>query len=306
MARMTPAAQILNAVLLPILTLYTVIVYGAALAMIIGMLFLPIGAIMFVAGGGAQFFTNWTNIMLASLLTLLLFPIMWAVTTQIAIITPVQSFVNQWETAASQFTDEMNAIAADSTQLTLTPDGVRKFVSEQFDAAWQRLSLTLQQGLNVIQLIFAIVVGLVAAFSLIFLLQTYIMKFIAGVIAAVAAFRPLLTFGGGGRSRASSTSTQNKTGDTTTRGGGGGDDGSSGGGDGGTPPRSTGPARARGGARAASASTGSPRPTAAAGGAGRATVQAPRTIDDGESDHIYAPSPDEVAKYSGRAGKRGS
>src|SRR5690606_20178441 len=88
-----PIFRIIDAILMPVMALYSMTVFGSALTIIIGAFLLPVGAAMIAAGAANSFFSRWSNVMIGSIITMVVFPLMWGVTTQVAFVTPLTNFL---------------------------------------------------------------------------------------------------------------------------------------------------------------------------------------------------------------------
>lgn len=80
-----------DTILLPIAAFNHMVNFGGSLVMIVGSVTLPIGFVLLVAGQGLRFIVNWVKVIIASLITLMVFPAVWTIGVNLAIISPVRT-----------------------------------------------------------------------------------------------------------------------------------------------------------------------------------------------------------------------
>jgi len=173
-----PIGRIIDAVLLPIMALYSITIYGSALAIIIGTLVLPIGAVMVLAGSGSRFFSTWSNVMLGGVLTMVIFPLMWGVAVDVAVVEPLLNFIQHLDGILTQYEATVDAIK--SRQVAWYD------VAAQFEGL---VALGMAAGnliTSILGMFVQVIVGAVTAFALVFLLQQIIARFIGGVVSGAA------------------------------------------------------------------------------------------------------------------------
>jgi len=189
----TAVFRIIDMILLPILSLHSMIVFGSALIIMVGSLLLPIGAIMMITGSGASFFSNWVNVMLASLLTVAIFPLMWGVAVDVAIATPMVNLFQDLETIQKEHAATLAEISSSNGpwwDIAGVTEATR-MVGAHLMAGWQSVS-------SILGLALQLIIGVVTAFGLIFLLQTVITRFLSGVVSQAKNFGSTFgSFGGG-------------------------------------------------------------------------------------------------------------
>lgn len=168
-----PLMRIIDAVLLPIMALYSMIIFGSALAVIIGAWVLPIGAIMILAGSGGAFLGHWTKVMLGAVLTMVVFPLMWGVTAQVAIVTPLTGFLHDITEVVDEYEQTVQAIA----------EGGGIGITRAFERWIAAGGAGLKFFGNIMGMLVQFVLGLITAIGLIFLLQTLVQKFVGGISA---------------------------------------------------------------------------------------------------------------------------
>lgn len=230
LARGLPILRIIDAVLVPVLALYSMIVFGSALTVLVAGFLLPVGAIMLLTGRGEAFFSNWVNVMLASLLTMLIFPLMWGVAMEVAVVAPIREVVATWVETTAEYQEVIDA-AAPSEYGGFIIGPIRTWLSHARAAAESfvpSVIALLQFGGSIVTMVFQMLLGLITAFGLIFLLQSIITKFIGGMAATAKAGSFSQLLGGGLKGRGGKNTSETST-KTTTNNNGGGSGGSGGG-----------------------------------------------------------------------------
>lgn len=217
--RAVPVFRIIDAVLLPIISLYSMIIFGSALAIILGAFVLPIGAVMIVTGNGAGFLSNWSKVMLGAVLTMVVFPIMWGITVQLAIATPLTTFLHDVNQVVDNYKDLVAQLEGQSST------GLWDQIVNIFGGFVEKTVEAVKGGFAIlgsaVAMIFNFVIGIITAFGMIFLLQTLIQKFIGGISAQATS----MTFGKlgiPGKGKGKDTADDSGTSQTKTTAGGGG------------------------------------------------------------------------------------
>lgn len=205
-----PLVRIIDLVLLPVVSFYSMIIFGSALAVIVGALVLPIGGVMILVGNGAAFLSTWTKVMLGAVLTMVIFPIMWGVTTQLAVTTPLTNFLHEVTTLVDRHEETLTKIQSEG--------GGWLNVKGAIYSAYASTMASITLFGNVIGMLMQVVIGLITAFGLIFLLQQLIQRFIGGIAANASNFT-MRSFGASHTRVSKSNDTSQRTDQSTTSGG---------------------------------------------------------------------------------------
>lgn len=186
-----PIFRIVDAILLPVMSLYSMMVFGSALTIIIGAFLLPVGAVMIVAGAGSSFFSNWGNVMIASVITMVVFPLMWGVTTQVAFVTPLTNFLGDFADMQAEYRRAIE-------EITSRPSSINPL--QTFSNELEKMQAAFGVGAGfvgqLITMIVQMVIGFITAIGLIFLMQKIVTRFIGGLVVQGAGLMKTLGLGG--------------------------------------------------------------------------------------------------------------
>jgi hypothetical protein len=83
--------RLVDYVLIPVISLNHMINFAGSLTMIVSSMVLPVGFVMLSSGAGLGFFVAWFKIVVAALLTMGVFPVVWGIGVHLAVIQPVRA-----------------------------------------------------------------------------------------------------------------------------------------------------------------------------------------------------------------------
>jgi hypothetical protein len=183
-SKLVPFAKFIEAAIIPVLVLQNMITFGASLVFLVGTIILPLGAIMLVLGSGSAFFSLWSKTILGSGLTLVIFPIVYALAIQVAVIIPVKTFL-------SGIVQRIDSVV----NIVKSCDGFVDCVTNLGVALGAAIMGVFETFGAVFTLAFQIIIGLITALGLISLMQTVIIKFVSGVFASAKGLSVMQMFG---------------------------------------------------------------------------------------------------------------